>query len=50
MATAAVVVRPASRILDGRPELASALETPAFAVAGRARRPSMGVSPYVLDL
>jgi hypothetical protein len=36
MVTAAVLVRPASGVLYGRPELASSLETPAFAAAGRA--------------
>ena len=40
-----MVVRPASRVLYGRPELASSLETPAFAEAGRARRPGMGMPP-----
>jgi hypothetical protein len=45
MVTAAVLVRPASRVLYGHPDLASSLETPAFAAAGRARRPSMGMPP-----
>jgi hypothetical protein len=45
MVTAAVLVRPASRVLYGHPDLASSLEAPAFAVAGRARRPSMGMPP-----
>ena len=50
MVTAAVLVRPASRVLYGHPELASSLETPAFAAAGRKRRPSMGMPPkYALS-
>lgn len=50
MVIAAVVVRPASRVLYGRPELATSLETQAFAAAGRARRASMGMPPNLLEL